>query len=488
MTEVVWAFALVLLFVLLLRRLRLVEESRDVVGLSRSSLETIRDATLDDEVKEKRLQANTLTLFRHFVSLSIRGGIALLAPAGIAWGAAALGWVSLDDLLRVSVSPAFLGAAAVVALVAMPRSGGRARAGDRANAGAYSGPDRAVHRVAFHSRDAQVAVASLEDRWFRERLAAVSVERPVFITALPRAGTTLLLEIFAGSPEFASHTYRDMPFVLTPMLWDRVGGRFRTGTHAMERAHGDGIRIGLDSPEAFEEMVWLAFGGDAYAADRILPWARGVTPDFAAFLERHMRKIVGLRTTDCDPVPRRYVSKNNLNIARSGALKAVFPDASIVVPFRDPVNHVASLHTQHLNFLSIHADDPFAGEYMRGIGHFDFGVHLRPVDFDGWYDDRTERDARAPAFWLEYWVATYRYLLDRAHRFVFVDYDGLCADPGSTLDAVARAVGSALPEALRAGRERVRPPSGRRVDPPDAPDGLLRAARDTYEQLKAAAE
>ena len=31
---------------------------------------------------------------------------------------------------------------------------------------------------------------------------------------LPRAGTTLLLELLAGCPEFAAQTYRDMPFVV----------------------------------------------------------------------------------------------------------------------------------------------------------------------------------------------------------------------------------------------------------------------------------
>lgn len=63
------------------------------------------------------------------------------------------------------------------------------------------------------------------------------------------------------------------------------------------------------------------------------------------------------------------------------------------------------------DFLRIHDEDTFACEYMRGIGHYDFGANLCSIDFAGWIDVRQSRDAESLAFWLEYWVATYRHLL-----------------------------------------------------------------------------
>ena len=42
----------------------------------------------------------------------------------------------------------------------------------------------------------------------------------VFITGLARAGTTILLRALHQSGEFASYTYRDMPFTVCPNLWN----------------------------------------------------------------------------------------------------------------------------------------------------------------------------------------------------------------------------------------------------------------------------
>ena len=59
----------------------------------------------------------------------------------------------------------------------------------------------------------------------------------------------------------------------------------------------------------------------------------------------------------------------------------------------------------HLNFLEIHRCNRFAKSYMKGIGHFDFGDNLRPVDFDSWLDRLKHHDPREMGFWLEYWHA-----------------------------------------------------------------------------------
>ncbi|MEG7756646.1 hypothetical protein U2103_15325, partial [Listeria monocytogenes] len=78
--------------------------------------------------------------------------------------------------------------------------------------------------------------------------------------------------------------------------------------------------------------------------------------EFKPFLANHMRKIVALRRPHSNA---RYASKNNLNIARIGGLAGAFPDADIVVPFRAPLQHAASLLHQHRNFLDLHARDAF---------------------------------------------------------------------------------------------------------------------------------
>jgi hypothetical protein len=318
----------------------------------------------------------------------------------------------------------------------------------------YSIVERLLHRLAFATRRAQIGLGDLEDMLFRARLARYALDRPLFITALPRAGTTLLLELCVASGAFASHTYRHMPFVLVPMLWDRVSRGFRRDDAPRERAHGDGMLVSADSPEAFEEMAWMAFWPKHYRRDRIAPW--------------------------------RYASKNNLNIARIAWLARHFPDALVVIPFRDPLQQCASLHRQHLNFLGIHRRDAFAKRYMQGIGHFEFGADLRPVDFDGWLDRATHRDPREMGFWLEYWCAAYRSLLAAAtDRVRLLDYDALCADPGAGLERLAQFIQVEPQGALLAQAARIRAPSPHDIDGASFDDKLVEEATALHARLAA---
>ena len=281
------------------------------------------------------------------------------------------------------------------------------------------------------------SLSGIESRVYKASLSDIEVTRPVFITALPRAGTTLLLELCVETGEFASHTYRDMPFVLTPLFWERFSRMFKRSEEARERAHGDGMMISMDSPEAFEEIIWKGYWPSRYLVDRIVPWAEPDFPEFEDFFRDHLRKIMLLR--GCDVSRRlRYISKNNLNIARTGYIKRLFPESIIVVPFRAPLEHASSMLRQHLNFMKIHQSDPFTSKYMKDIGHFDFGENLRPVDFDNWVSSGQAQDPESLLFWLNYWVRGYQYMLANAKQHVhFFAYDSFCEKPGPALKGLS---------------------------------------------------
>ena len=363
----------------------------------------------------------------------------------------------------------------------------------RAYRNPYSRTDRLLHRLAFATVEAQKALADVEDRLCGRRFAGVAIERPVFVAGLPRAGTTLLLELIASLPEFVSHTYRDMPFPLTPLLWDALSRRFRVRGAALERAHGDGVFVGYDSPEAFEELIWRAFWPEHYRAGRIAPWSAGETGadgEFGPFFRRHIRKLIALRAGEAGrpPAGTRYVSKNNASAARVPTLARMFPDAAILVPFRDPLDQARSLLRQHRRFLGIHARDPFALRYMRHVGHFEFGADLRPIDFGGWLDGEDAGPPLGVDFWLAYWCAAYGRLLDDPpEQAAFVGYDALIAAPGPALERVGRAIGLGRPERLAALADRLRAPSGGGAAEPEAEPTLAARARAVHEQLLAAA-
>lgn len=346
----------------------------------------------------------------------------------------------------------------------------------------YSWLDRLLHRLAFATPRLQIDFAESEDRKF----AGLPLQPPLLVTGLPRAGTTLLLNCLAGLDEFAAHSYRDMPFVLVPHLWSKISRSFQKPEERMERAHGDGMTVGTDSPEALEEMLWLAFFPQRYAGDRIKPWPDSADlGSFQPFFANHMRKITALRRPG---MRARYVSKNNLNISRIGALAKAFPDADIVVPFRSPLQHASSLLRQHENFLELHARDAFARAYMAGVGHFDFGANLKPVDFDGWLEHSEHRDPKAIEFWLAYWISTYRHILDRHHeRIILVSHDKLCAEPFSQLQRLAERLRLSDAGSLVAQAEGIKGASPHLVDQAGISRALLAESLALMEELDAAA-
>jgi hypothetical protein len=337
-----------------------------------------------------------------------------------------------------------------------------------------------MHLLAFASPGGQRVMADLEDQLFASQLDAIDITRPVFVTSLPRAGTTLLLETFASLDEFASHSYRNMPFVLCPLLWNKLSSRFHREDPGQERAHQDGMLVSVDSPEAFEEMVWMAFWKGNYASDRIRPWV-GQDPDYFDFMRSHMKKVILLAGSG-ETGKRRYLSKNNLNIARIEILAGTFRDAHFVVPFRRPLQHAASLLRQHANFLKIHERDRFARRYMAGIGHFDFGENFRPVDFDGWLDRASCRDPGTLLFWLEYWIAAYEHLA-RTNVVTLLCYEDLCSDPVSSLEQLATILDVDDHAALIRQSARFRMPGTHAVDI-EGGEPLVERAEELYRTLR----
>lgn len=354
----------------------------------------------------------------------------------------------------------------------------------------YPAAERWLHYVAFAMLGFQQDLSALEDRWFAGSLAAVDIGAPVYVTGLPRAGTTVLLEILATLPGFAFHTYRCMPFVLCPLIWERLSRSFRRPGLTRERAHGDGTLIGYDSPEAFEEIIWKLYWPQHYGADCIEPWSeRSRNGQFEDFLSAHMRKIVaGFGARDPHGRPRRYLAKNNAGIARIALLSRMFPACRIVIPFREPLSHVASLMRQHRRFTALHATDRFALDYMNWLGHFEFGAALRPINFGGWCRATRMERADSADFWLKYWSETYAALVEAPpSNALFFDYDGACAGPRGHLERLATALDIGDPGALlAAGSARLRPPTRYDAVPGAAP-ALLSRAGEIHERLRSLA-
>lgn len=286
-------------------------------------------------------------------------------------------------------------------------------------------------------------IGDFETRQLSQELRAVSIRAPIFICGLARSGSTILLECLAEHGETVTHRYRDYPGVLAPVFWDHVARRlFARHGEARERAHGDGISVTPDSPEAIEEMLWMAFHPDSHDPKRDNSLGRGeVAPGFASHYRDHIRKLLWLRRGT------RYLSKGNYNVARLGALIELFPDARFIVPVRDPVTHIASLMRQHQRFGAAEAQHPAALRYMQRIGHFEFGLDRRPLNLgDGRLATEVGRlwaGGREVQGWALYWAGVHDFIADLLARdaelrgaVLPVRFEDLCTEGTETLSRV----------------------------------------------------
>jgi hypothetical protein len=275
-----------------------------------------------------------------------------------------------------------------------------------------------IHRLAFRFPAAQDMLLDMEASRFAKAIDAQPLNAPIFVTSLPRAGTTVLLELLALSPDAVSFTHRDMPFVQSPAIWRKMTSAFHVDREKAERSHGDGLMVNSDSPEAFEEAIWLKLLRDDFAKSGIrerdsLPQA------FAKSLSRTMKALIVSRKGMPDPAAR-YLSKNNANIARLPALTEQFIGAPFLVPLRHPLDQARSLIATHLRAKQSQQEDSFALAYARDIGHFEFGLLHKPIMFDGMDKVIAQFDPDGIDYWLAYWICAYEAI--SKHRMIrFVD-------------------------------------------------------------------
>ena len=438
--------------------LRVTRHLAGIVAASRRATTVLCSADFDDDVKERTARAESLAIFRETAMFSVKFLLVIAGPAllGVAF-------VSLTDATAQGLTSAALSMGPLVGLTLLGCAYAKLR--QMANSTSdYRVVDQLLHHVAFETPMFHRALASLDEDMHASTLKDTPLDRPVFVTALPRAGTTLVLELLHGTGEFASFTYRQMPLVTAPLLWQRVSGRFQRSGDKRERAHKDGIQIDFDSPEAFEEVFWLAHMKkrivDRFTLNPV--GADDLSAEFREGFGSLMRRLVALHGSD--PAARRYLSKNNVNFSRVAALRSVCEDAVVVVPFRHPLEHIRSLASQHDRFEATHADDPFSKSYMKWIGHYDFGANFRPIDIRGRYRGLRARAEPDLDFWLEYWCDCYEYCLDELDGDVhLVDFDGLCKRSEASLAALADVVGLTSPDKLLAAASTVRQPGSKRV-------------------------
>lgn len=286
-----------------------------------------------------------------------------------------------------------------------------------------------------------IGLGELESRALRRRLP--EVDRPIYIVGVPRAGTTITLEMLSRHADVASHRQVDFPNLFTPYLWNQFVGRLGLEREQpRERIHRDGLMVTALSPEAGEEGLWMRFIAGLHAEERSVVLGREAQhPRFEAFYRDHLRKLLHVRGKT------RYVAKGNYNVTRLAYLQRVLPDARFLLLVRHPYHQIASLMKQDRLFTRLIAHDRRWVGMMTGLGHFQFGPHKKwiRVDEGGTIAEvhRLLAEGRAVRAWGVYWASIYRFVADQlaadpalAAATAVVRYEDLCESSGPTIDRI----------------------------------------------------
>lgn len=290
--------------------------------------------------------------------------------------------------------------------------------------GDYGIFSRLLHRIALSSNSIAEMSFDIDQKMVGARRPDISQNQHVFIAGLARSGTTVLMRHIYNSGEFISLTYREMPFILAPNMWRAISKLSNRNIEMKERAHGDGIEIDNDSPEALEEVFWRVFCGERYIRKNcLIPMSadKRVTKYFVKYVEAILHDKQDQR-------PDRYLSKNNNNILRLPSIHSAFPNAVIIIPFRSPMQHANSLLAQHTRFTERHKNKPFELNYMNWLVHHEFGYNHKRFQFEE--NATASQDEFSLDYWLEVWLLVYRYLLQHAPSgAIFISYERLCDTP-----------------------------------------------------------
>ncbi|GIX29673.1 MAG: putative sulfotransferase [Porticoccaceae bacterium] len=288
-------------------------------------------------------------------------------------------------------------------------------------------------------------------RWLAEypEIAAVALDAPVFLTGLPRSGTTFFQYLFDRDSRFRLVRTWQALAPHPPPGFDPASVAHRKAEEAARRAAARPEVPGFaamhlvdpDGPEechAFLEQAYGAVGfHNLFDVPSYFAFLRTAL-DFATVYRVHARQ---LRLLAWRRPAKRFALKYPGHLVAMPEILAVHPSARFVMTHRDPVQVLGSLCklTAALRAARYGAVDP------RRVGR-------QMLEFLRFHVDRILAFDRTPAH----------------RRVIHVDYYALLADPAATLSEVLAALDLDAPPEVRAAVAewaRANPPGARGVNP-----------------------
>ena len=207
-----------------------------------------------------------------------------------------------------------------------------------------------------------------------------SINKHVFVAGMPRSGTTILTHILSNFFNVGTYNYSDLPFFKFPYLWSKLNRFYYVKNKKINRPHGDGMKIDISSPDAFEELVWSENLENYFSNGFSKYLDEGYDNQvLQSELIRNINKILILRKK------KIYLSKGNYNIFRIKFIKKILPNSLFIICIRNPYDVINSSIQTHKNFIEESKKNKFFDLEMRELCHFEFGnnrVNIRDQQND----------------------------------------------------------------------------------------------------------
>ena len=244
----------------------------------------------------------------------------------------------------------------------------------------YSFLQKFLHDFVLSKKIINKSLFEIEKKLFLKN-QNIKDESHIFISGLPRSGTTSLLNFIYFSNEFGSLKYKNLPFVFAPNF-----SKFFNKENIVkkERAHKDGILYDIDSPEAFDE-IFFSYNNE--------------------FIKNELLSYIQLILIS--EKKKKYLSKNNSNYKRINLIRSLLPNTIFLIPIREPLYHSYSLYKQHLLFNELQSQNDFVRRYMNYLGHNEFGLNHR-----SWNKPIKFKNFKTVDYWLEQWFLFYKNIYD----------------------------------------------------------------------------
>ena len=280
-------------------------------------------------------------------------------------------------------------------------------------------------------RGALVARSLSEAAWaMNPAYSGVAIDRPIFVTGLPRTGTTALHRLLTADPAHQGlelwltevpqprpprETWADNP------VYAAIQAAYQQ--HHLEHPEFMGLHY-IDAQQVEEcwQLLRQSMTSVSFECLAHIPsysqWlaAQDWTPAYA----RHKRNLQMIGLPDAG---KRWVLKNPSHLFALDAILAVYPDALIVQTHRSPRTAIASVCS-----LNAHASQGWSTVYEGArLGRAQLDLWARGVD-----TFMAERHRHDP------------------DRFVDVYYEDFVADPLAAIDAIYERLGAPLSGQARA--------------------------------------